>query len=124
MAERPVGLPPEYAGGVMDQGRIRYFLAVCEHGSFTAAARACGVSQPSVTMGVRRLERALGAMLFKRSRPARLTPLGTELRPLLQEVQEASERVVAVVARRRSHEPETRAPHGENGGEGGLDAGP
>jgi LysR family transcriptional regulator, hydrogen peroxide-inducible genes activator len=106
----------------MDQGRIRYFLAVCEHGSFTAAAQACGVSQPSITMGVRRLERALGATLFeRRHRPVRLTPLGAELHPLLQEVQAASERVVAV-ATRRLHEPETCAPHGGNGGGAGLDA--
>jgi molybdenum-dependent DNA-binding transcriptional regulator ModE len=81
----------------MDIVRVRYFLAVCQHGSFTAAAKACGVSQPSVTTGVRRLEKAVGAQLFARSHPVRLTPLGAELRPLLQELQSAADRISAAV---------------------------
>ena len=83
----------------MDIVRVRYFLAVCEHGSFTAAANVCGVSQPSVTTGVRRLERAVGGQLFERRHPVRLTALGAELRPLIEALQLAADGIAAAVER-------------------------
>jgi molybdenum-dependent DNA-binding transcriptional regulator ModE len=81
---------------------VRYFLAVCETGSFTQAARVCGVSQPSVTSGVKRLERAVGADLLLRRRPIELTPLGAELRPSFEAMRAASDTVAAVIAEMRS----------------------
>jgi DNA-binding transcriptional LysR family regulator len=84
----------------MDLCRVRYFLAVCEHGSFSAAAEACGVSQPSVTMGVRRLEQALGGRLFERRRPVRLTPLGVRLRPAFETLNTAAETVMAIASQK------------------------
>ncbi len=88
----------------MDIVRVRYFLAVCQHGSFTTAAKACGVSQPSVTTGVARLERSIGARLFERRHPpVRLTALGTELRPLFDELQSVADRVSAAVGRTRGN---------------------
>ena len=90
----------------MDICRIRYFLAVYEHGSFTTAAKVCGVSQPSVTLGVRRLERAVGGKLFERRHPARLTPLGAELRPLFEAMQRLADRVIAVVERQSPATPD------------------
>lgn len=47
---------------------LRYFLQVAESGSFTAAARALHISQPSLSVAVRKLEEALGATLLHRSR--------------------------------------------------------
>ena len=35
----------------MEMHQVRYFLAVCEHLSFTQAARRCHVTQPSLTAG-------------------------------------------------------------------------
>ena len=81
----------------MDRSRVRYFLAVCKHGGFKAAAKACGVSQPSVTMGVRRFERDLGGKLFERAHPVGLTPLGAKLLPLLKEMQSSRDRITAVL---------------------------
>ena len=43
---------------------LRYFQQVAEHGSFTAAARALRVSQPSLSVAVRKLEEALGTALW------------------------------------------------------------
>jgi molybdenum-dependent DNA-binding transcriptional regulator ModE len=83
----------------MDIVRVRYFLAVCRHGGFSAAARACGVSQPSVTMAVQRLERSVGGMLFERKHPVRLTPLGMELLPVLEDMQSVADRLAAIVER-------------------------
>lgn len=64
----------------MDLRQLRYFLAVAEAGSFTAAARAVPVSQPALSLAVRQLERELGADLFARlGRRISLTPAGDAL---------------------------------------------
>jgi molybdenum-dependent DNA-binding transcriptional regulator ModE len=81
--------------------RVRYFLAVCEHASFSLAAEACGVSQPSVSTAVRRLERAVGGRLFERRHPVRMTSLGTQLRPMLEEMQATAVRIAAFLDRQR-----------------------
>src|SRR5262249_11999497 len=52
------------AEGVMQLQEVRYFLAVHQERSFTRAARRCGVSQPSLTNAIRRLEQDLGGALF------------------------------------------------------------
>jgi LysR family hydrogen peroxide-inducible transcriptional activator len=46
---------------------LRYLLAVAEHAHFGRAAKACGVSQPTLSVQVRRLEELLGVALFERS---------------------------------------------------------
>lgn len=59
---------------------MRYFLAVVDQGNFTRAAAACNVSQPTLSVGIRNLERALGAKLFQRNaQRVRLTDAGTKL---------------------------------------------
>ncbi|MCC7137056.1 MAG: LysR family transcriptional regulator [Planctomycetes bacterium] len=50
----------------LDLGHLRYFEAVVRLGSVTAAARALGVTQPTVSVQVRALERALGVPLLVR----------------------------------------------------------
>jgi DNA-binding transcriptional LysR family regulator len=57
---------------------LRYFVAIAEAGSFTAAARALRVSQPSLTVAIRKLEEELGTSLFLRtSRGVCTTRAGT-----------------------------------------------
>lgn len=85
----------------MDLRRLALFLAVVDHGGFTAAARAAHVAQPSVSLAVRELERELGAELFVRSRRgAALTPAGEALvgpaRRAQREVATAAAAVAAV----------------------------
>lgn len=59
---------------------IRYFLAIAEQGSFTAAARALRMSQPALTASMHALEESLHTTLFVRtSRGVVLTSTGTEL---------------------------------------------
>lgn len=43
-------------------------IALTEHGHFARAARALGITQPALSLGIRRLERELGARLFDRVR--------------------------------------------------------
>jgi DNA-binding transcriptional LysR family regulator len=47
---------------------LRYFARIAELGSFTSAARELRVSQPSLSVAVRKLEEALGTPLLHRSR--------------------------------------------------------
>lgn len=46
---------------------LRYMLAVAEHRHFGRAAEACRVSQPTLSVQLRKLEEALGVVLFERS---------------------------------------------------------
>jgi DNA-binding transcriptional LysR family regulator len=66
---------------------LRYVSATARLGSFTAAARECGVAQPTVSSATSELEEALGARLFERTtRKVSLTPAGTKLLPLVDAV--------------------------------------
>ncbi len=57
--------------------QLRVFIAIAEHGSFTAAGDALQMSQPAVSRAVRALERELGALLLLRERDGvRLTRAG------------------------------------------------
>lgn len=49
---------------------LRYLLAVAEHGHFGRAAEACGVSQPTLSVQVRKVEELLGVALFERASKA------------------------------------------------------
>jgi len=55
---------------ILEDFKIRVFLAVAEEGSFTRAARRLEISQPAVSMQVADLEKAVGAQLFERGRSA------------------------------------------------------
>ncbi len=62
--------------------QLRYLVAVVETGSFTAAARALHVAQPSLSQQIRALEAELGgALLHRLPRAVRLTPAGEAFLP-------------------------------------------
>ena len=59
---------------------LKTFVAVVEHGSFSAAADHLRLTQPAVSLQIRQLEKSLGAVLIERvGRVARATPAGEEL---------------------------------------------
>jgi len=64
----------------MNLRALRYFTALTEHRHFRRAAEACGVSQPTMSSQVKRLEEELGVQLIERSsRRVMLTPIGEEI---------------------------------------------
>ena len=59
---------------------LRYFLAVVDQGNFSRAAAHCLVSQPTLSVGIAKLEQAVGAPLFLRSNQrVELTEAGSRL---------------------------------------------
>ena len=67
----------------MEMHQLRYFAAVVDEGSFTAAAARLHVSQSGISTQVAKLERELGQQLLERSgRRVRLTPAGEAVLPL------------------------------------------
>ena len=73
--------------------QLRYFDALARHSHFGRAAQACSISQPALSMQIKELEDALGAVLIERgARQVRLTKLGEEaalrVRDILRAVDE------------------------------------
>src|SRR5690242_1482992 len=64
---------------------LRYAQAVAETRSFSAAARAYGVTQPALSNGIAKLEERLGGRLFDRSpRGVAPTAFGLRILPLIE----------------------------------------
>ena len=65
---------------MIDRYLLRYFLAVIDCGSFSKAAKQLNVAQPSLSVGIGKLERLLGAPLFQRSsKRVHITDAGSRL---------------------------------------------
>ena len=84
--------------------QLRYFDALARHVHFGRAAEACVISQPALSMQIKELEEALGAVLLERSaRQVRLTQFGEEaaqrVRDILRSVDELGD--VARASRER-----------------------
>src|SRR5215210_2117107 len=74
--------------------QLEYFLAAAEHRSFSAAAQALHMAQPSLSEQIRRLEAELGSPLFVRARRGlTLTEAGRLLQPQAERTLEAADSV-------------------------------
>ena len=81
----------------MELTQVSYFINLAETLNFTAAARMSGVSQPSLTRAIRRLEEELGGPLIHRDgKNSRLTGLG-------QDVEAEFRRMMAAMKSVRDH---------------------
>ncbi|HCA26056.1 MAG TPA: LysR family transcriptional regulator [Betaproteobacteria bacterium] len=68
---------------------LRYMVAVARERHFGRAAAACFVSQPTLSMGVRKLEDALGVAIFERgANDVRVTDIGQRIVEQAQHVLE------------------------------------
>ncbi len=67
--------------------QMHYILILNEQRQFQRASELCFVTQPTLSMQVKKAEEALGYPIFDRSRnPLELTPFGKHLIPLIREV--------------------------------------
>ncbi|MEU9530423.1 LysR family transcriptional regulator [Streptomyces sp. NPDC048210] len=79
---------------------LRYAQAVAETKSFSAAARAYGVTQPALSNGIAKLEERLGDKLFDRSpRGVTQTAFGTRILPMIERALVALDAVAAEARR-------------------------
>ena len=84
----------DWGSVTFDWNRARAFLVTAEEGSLSAAARALGMTQPTVGRQVSALEEELGIALFERAgRGLVLTPTGLELVDHVRAMGDAATRV-------------------------------
>ncbi len=89
----------------MELRQIRYFLALSQTLNFTRAAEQCNVTQPTLTLAIKKLEEELGGPLLHRERNrTHLTHLGQMVLPFLEQVFESSHAAQAVAQDLRSGE--------------------
>jgi DNA-binding transcriptional LysR family regulator len=85
----------------MNLHQLQLFCAVVEAGSFARASREVSVSQPALSIQIKRLETSLGVDLLHRGRSGVVvTPSGAELyesaRAILQQAEAAERRITAI----------------------------
>ncbi|MEQ8901365.1 MAG: LysR family transcriptional regulator [Roseovarius sp.] len=86
-----------------DWNQIRAFLATVEEGSLSAAARALGQSQPTLSRQISALEADLGIALFERvGRGLEITPSGLDLVEHVRAMGDAATRI-SLAASGRNH---------------------
>lgn len=95
------------SGGVpisTDWAKLQSFASVAEHGSLSAAARATGASQPTLSRHIAALEEEIGLRLFDRtSEGLLLTSAGAEIYSNARSMAEAANQI-GLIASGRSQE--------------------
>lgn len=106
MAADPVALVNAAPEPAWDD--LRVFLAVVAHGSLKGAARALGLSQPTVARRLKTLEEGLGVPLLQRG-PNRVT-LTEAGRAVLEAASPMAEAAAAVPRSAAAYRPDPQAP--------------
>ena len=89
-----IRIPMNWQAISFDWNQVRAFLATAEEGSLSAAARALGQTQPTLSRQITALEDALGVTLFQRGhRSTDLTQSGIELLEHVRAMGEAASRI-------------------------------
>lgn len=79
---------------------LRYIVAVARERHFGRAAEACFVSQPTLSVGIRKLENELGVALFERGAlEVSVTPVGERIVAQASRVLEEAAALKAVAQR-------------------------
>ena len=95
----------------MNLRALRYFVAIADAGSLTAAAAAISIAQPALTRQLRELEADLGVQLLHRTpRGVLLTQAGVTLYESAQRMLAEASRVREHLARRQDNSSATVAP--------------
>lgn len=101
---------PSYLRHAMTLQELRYVVALADAGHFGHAAEACCVSQSTLSTQIRKLEDALGIILFDRSlKCVSLTPAGREIVDSARRIIEETNRICELS--RQTCEPMARSIH-------------
>ncbi len=74
--------------------QMQYILALSEHKQFQKASESCYVTQPTLSMQVKKAEEMLGYPIFDRSRsPLELTVFGEQLITILREILSENDKI-------------------------------
>lgn len=80
--------------------QIQYIITLSEELQFQRASERCFVTQPTLSMQVKKAEESLGELIFDRShQPLELTSFGNELIPYLRDTMYEYEKINQFVAR-------------------------
>ena len=86
-----------YTGPLMTLTELKYVVAVAREKHFGRAAEACHVSQPTLSVAIKKLEEELQVKLFERSAgEVGLTPIGEEIVSQAQAVLEQAARIYEI----------------------------
>lgn len=78
--------------------QLEYIVAVQKHGNFGQAAKACFVTQPTLSMQIQKLEEDLGVQIFDRShQPIMPTPIGQKILEQSAVVLAQTERIQSII---------------------------
>jgi LysR family transcriptional regulator, hydrogen peroxide-inducible genes activator len=78
--------------------QLEYIIAVDNHRSFAKAARACHVTQPTLSMQVKKLEEDMGVLVFDRSKkPILTTDIGRRIVAQARTILRESSRVYQLI---------------------------
>gem|GEM_PF-4186818 len=81
------GYPAEFVHMSVTLAQLRAFVSVAQHNGFTAASRALGVSQSTISSQIQQLEQEYGVELFRRrGKRVDLSSIGMELLPLARQM--------------------------------------
>lgn len=90
--------------------QLEYVVAVAEHGNFSRAAEACGVSQPALSAQIQEAEQRLGMTLFERGRSGVSVPAHAQ--PVIERAKRAISAVDDVVLAATDNSDEIVGPLG------------
>jgi LysR family transcriptional regulator, hydrogen peroxide-inducible genes activator len=84
-------------GEEMNLRTLKYLIALAEEGHFSRAARVCNVSQPTLSIQLKKLEDYLGVQLIeRRAHEAVPTPVGREVIALARVIVSTAEQIRSV----------------------------
>ena len=78
--------------------QLEYIIALARHRQFAKAADACGVTQPTLSAMIQKLEEELGAKIFeRRKQPVTPTPVGLIILERAEEILQRAQRLKEAV---------------------------
>jgi len=92
---------------MLEDFRLRVFVKLAQTGSFTAASRELGITQPAVSQNISLLEQAVGEELFTRSRGSvTLTQAGSAFMEYARKILYWYDRLDSELVKKDSHAPD------------------